>query len=50
VIGHGTISQWPVKETGETTKTEKLVYFYVPKTFILIYGRNFYRLVGLAYE
>lgn len=50
VISHGTINQWGVKETGKTNETEKLIYLYVPKTFILIYGSKFYTLVGVAYE
>lgn len=50
VLGHGTIDKWEIKETAITSYREKLVYIYIPKTFILFYGKNFYNLIHLYYK
>lgn len=50
VIGHGPIEQWGVGYTGQNTETEKLVFVYVPKTFVFLNGRSFYKLVHLQYK
>lgn len=50
VLGHGSVDKWGVSETGETSKNEKLVYVYVPKTFMLLYGKDFYSLIHLYYK
>ena len=50
ITGHGPVKKWLVKETGEYTETEKLVYIYVPKTFVFLHGKDFYKLIHLHYE
>lgn len=50
VIGHGSIEDWTIKETPKTSQNLKLVYVYVPKTFMLLYGKDFYSMIHLYYE
>jgi hypothetical protein len=50
VTGHGPVKRWGVKETGEYTKTEKLICIYIPKTFVILYGKDFYKLIHLYYK
>ena len=50
VVGHGPVEKWGVKDSGEYTKTEKLIYIYVPKTFVILYGQHFYKLIHLYYK
>lgn len=50
VTGHGSVESWGVFQTGKMSKNEKLMCFYVPKTFVIINGKNFYKLLHLYYN
>lgn len=50
VSHHGPVENWTVAETGIKNVTEKLVYIFVPKTFVFLHGKNFYKSVYLKYE
>ena len=47
---HGPVNEWGIKSTGKTTKTEKEVYVWVPKSFVLLHGSDFYKLVHIQVE
>lgn len=50
ILGHGPAEQWSVAGTGQINQDEKLVYVTVPKTFMIVYGLHFYKLVHLHYS
>jgi hypothetical protein len=47
VSHHGPVENWSVVETDIKTDSEKLVCIVVPKTFVFLHGRNFYKLIYL---
>ncbi|PJI07809.1 MULTISPECIES: hypothetical protein [Clostridium] len=50
VIGHGPINQWTVIQTGEVSGQDKLIFMFVPKTFVFTHGPNFYKLTHIYYR
>ena len=50
VSNHGPVEKWSVVDTGKINKDEKLVFVYVPKTFIFFHGNGFEKLIHLKYE
>lgn len=49
VSEHGPVEKWAVVETNEIKENEKLVFIYVPKTFVLLQGRGFEDKIHLRY-
>lgn len=47
VSSHGPAEGWTVIETKTTKENEKLVYIFVPKTFVLLHGRDFDKLIHI---
>lgn len=45
---HGPAEKWSVIETGDKNDKEKLVYIFVPKTFVFLHGKSFYKLIQLS--
>jgi hypothetical protein len=50
VSHHGPIEKWSVLETGIKNDNEKLVCIVVPKTFVLLHGKNFYKVIYLSWH
>lgn len=50
VSKHGPVDKWFVGETSEVKGNEKLVYIYVPKTFVIIQGEGFQNKIHLEYN
>lgn len=50
VPGHGAVDNWRVNETEKILGNEKLVYIFIPKTFMILHGKNFYKLIHIYYE
>ena len=44
---HGAAAKWDVVETNKINKDEKLVFIYVPKTFVFLYGFGFEKVIHL---
>lgn len=49
VSSHGPIEKWSVEETNLTSDNEKLVFIFVPKTFVYLYGNGFEKVIHLKY-
>lgn len=49
VLHHGPASNWSVVETKNIKGNEKLVFVYVPKTFVFMYGKGFEWVIHLKY-
>lgn len=49
VSSHGPIEKWSVEETNITSSNEKLVFIFVPKTFVYLYGKGFETVIHLKY-
>ena len=47
---HGAVEEWKVILTGKSTQTEREVYLYVPKSFVLLHGSSFYKLIHLNFQ
>lgn len=50
VSSHGPIEKWSVVETKTTNHDEKLVFIFVPKTFVFLYGNGFEKVIHLKYR
>lgn len=50
VSSHGPADKWWVQETGTTNGNEKLVFIFVPKTFVYLYGNGFENVIHLKYN
>ncbi|GIM30248.1 hypothetical protein CPJCM30710_29140 [Clostridium polyendosporum] len=50
VSNHGSVEKWTVVETKEITENEKLVFIYVPKTFVFLHGKDFEKVIHLYYK
>ena len=49
VSEHGPVEKWAVVDTKEVKDDEKLVFIYVPKTFVFLYGKGFEKVIHLKY-
>lgn len=49
VSHHGAAEKWSVIVTTKIRDNEKLVFVYVPKTFVFLLGKNFEEVVHLSY-
>ena len=49
VSKHGAPEKWAVVVTNEIIGNEKLVFIYVPKTFVFLYGKGFEKVIHLSY-
>lgn len=47
VSSHGPAEKWSVEETNITSSNEKLVFIFVPKTFVYLYGKGFEKVIHL---
>ncbi|MBK1813875.1 hypothetical protein JHL18_25035 [Clostridium sp. YIM B02505] len=50
VSEHGSVEKWSVVETKETNGDDKLVFIYVPKTFVILQGKDFQNKIHLNYQ
>lgn len=50
VSEHGPAAKWSVVTTEKVNKDEKLVFIYVPKTFIFFQGNGFEKVIHLKYQ
>jgi hypothetical protein len=50
VSHHGPVENWGVVESNIKDADKKLVYIFVPKTFVILNGRDFYKSIHLSYE
>jgi hypothetical protein len=50
VSEHGPVEKWSVVVTDKVNENEKLVFIYVPKTFIFFYGTGFEKVIHLKYK
>jgi len=49
VSEHGPVAKWSVVVTSKVINDEKLVFIYVPKTFVFLFGKDFYNVIHLSY-
>lgn len=49
VSQHGPVQKWTVVVTPKVVNGEKLVFIYVPKTFVFLFGKDFYNVIHLSY-
>jgi hypothetical protein len=49
VSSHGAAEKWSVVLTDQIKGDEKLVFIYVPKTFVFLYGKVFEDVIHLSY-
>jgi hypothetical protein len=49
VSSHGAAEKWSVVVTNEIKDDEKLVFIYIPKTFVFLYGKGFEDVIHLSY-
>jgi hypothetical protein len=49
VSEHGAAEKWSVVVTNEIKGDDKLVFIYVPKTFVFLYGKGFEDVIHLNY-
>lgn len=49
VSSHGPVEKWSVVETKTIDGDKKLVYIFVPKTFVYLYGNGFEKVIHLQY-
>jgi hypothetical protein len=50
VSHHGPVDKWSIVITEKVNKKEKLVFIYVPKTFVFLYGEGFEKVIHLKYK
>ena len=50
VSHHGPVAKWNVVITNKVNENEKLVFIYVPKTFVFLYGKGFEKVIHLNYK
>ena len=50
VSSHGPVEKWSVEETKITNEREKLVFIFVPKTFVYLYGDGFEKVIHVKYS
>lgn len=50
VSSHGPIEKWSVQEIKNVDDHEKLVFIFVPKTFVFLYGKGFEKVIHLKYS
>lgn len=50
VSSHGPVEKWSVVQTEITSGSEKLVFIFVPKTFVYLYGIGFEKVIHLNYN
>ncbi|MEQ8156634.1 MAG: hypothetical protein ABRQ25_17465 [Clostridiaceae bacterium] len=50
VSSHGPVENWSVVETKTTANNKKLVFIFVPKTFVYLYGYGFEKVIHLNYK
>jgi hypothetical protein len=50
VSSHGPAEKWSVVETKTVNGNEKLIFIYVPKTFVYLYGKGFEKVIHLRYS
>jgi hypothetical protein len=50
VSEHGVAEKWSVVVTKEIKGDEKLVFIYIPKTFVILYGKGFDDVIHLSYN
>lgn len=50
VSSHGPAEKWTVVETNTVNADEKLVFIFVPKTFVYLYGKGFEKVIHLRYK
>lgn len=50
VSSHGAAEKWTVVETNIVNANEKLVFIFVPKTFVYLYGKGFENVIHLRYK
>lgn len=49
VSSHGPAEKWAVVETKTINGDEKLVFIFVPKTFVYLYGKGFEKVIHLKF-
>ena len=47
VSHHGPVEKWSVVVTDKIRKNEELVFIYVPKTFVFLYGEGFEKVIHI---
>lgn len=50
VSEHGSVENWSVVETNRINGEKKLVFIYVPKTFVILQGKGFQNKIYLHYQ
>lgn len=50
ISNHGSIENWTVIESNIPKDDMKLIYVFVPKRFVFLYGENFWKYVSVKYE
>ena len=50
VSSHGPVEKWSVAEIKHADAHEKLVFIFVPKTFVYLYGNGFEKVIHLKYS
>lgn len=50
VSRHGSVEKWSIVVTDKVKEDTKLVFIYVPKTFVIIYGKGFEKVIHLKYQ
>lgn len=50
VSSHGPVEKWSVEEIKNANDHEKLVFIFVPKTFVYLYGKGFEKVIHLKYK
>lgn len=50
VSEHGPVEKWAVVDTGIINGNEKLVFIWVPRTFVFLYGNGFEKVIHLKYN
>ena len=49
VSEHGPVEKWSVVVTKQIKDNEKLIFIYVPKTFVFLYGGGFEDVIHIKY-
>ena len=50
VSRHGPVEKWNIVATDKVKDNSKLVFIYVPKTFVILYGKGFQKVIHLKYQ
>ncbi|SCN21508.1 hypothetical protein N3C_0284 [Clostridium sp. N3C] len=50
VLNHGSVENWSVVKTNTYKDNEQLVFIYVPKSFVIFYGKGFENVIHLNYK